>query len=159
MIGDGISTIRELIDEKNSNPRRGESRQKQFTLYWIKENETTKALLAEKKYNYKTIPPKGEIVYLQKDPFLKLGGDLIEITPIVHQDNLKLFSDLARFFDIRLTGIDFLAGDIAKSWKDQPCAILELNGAPCVELHHFPSSGVPTNPAGALADMFFKYYL
>ena len=159
VMGDGISTIRELIDEKNSNPRRGESRQKQFTLYWIKENETTKALLAEKKYNYKTIPPKGEIVYLQKDPFLKLGGDLIEITPIVHQDNLKLFSDLARFFDIRLTGIDFLAGDIAKSWKDQPCAILELNGAPCIELHHFPSSGIPTNPAKALADMFFKYYL
>lgn len=159
VVGDGISTIRELIDKKNSDPRRGESHQKQFTLYKIVENEATKTSLAEKGYGYKTIPQKGEIVYLQKDPFLKLGGDLIEVTPNIHKDNLRLFSDLARFFDIRITGIDFLAGNIAVSWKNQPCAILELNSVPCIELHHFPSSGIPTNPAKALADMFFKYYL
>jgi len=159
VLGDGILTIRGLIDKKNNDPRRGEPNQKQFTLYKIVENETTKTLLQEKGYDHKTILKKGEIVYLQKDPFLKLGGDLSEITPNVHQDNLKLFSDLARFFDIRITGIDFLARDIAVSWKNQPCAILELNSAPCIELHHFPSSGIPTNPAKALADMFFKYYL
>jgi len=159
VVGDGISTIRELIDKKNSDPRRGESHQKQFTLYKIVENEVTKTSLAEKGYGYKTIPQKGEILYLQKDPFLKLGGDLIEVTPNIHKDNLRLFSDLARFFDIRITGIDFLAGNIAVSWKNQPCAILELNSVPSIELHHFPSSGIPTNPAKALADMFFKYYL
>jgi D-alanine-D-alanine ligase-like ATP-grasp enzyme len=159
VVGDGISTIRELIDKKNSDPRRGETQQRQFTLYKIVENETTKTLLAEKGYDGKTIPPKGEVVYIQKDPFLKLGGDLVEVTTNVHKDNLRLFSDLARFFDVRVTGIDFLARDIAVSWKNQPCAILELNSVPCIELHHFPSSGIPTNPAGALADMFFKYYL
>ena len=159
IVGDGISTIRELIDKKNNDPHRGESHQKQFTLYKIVENETTKKLLAPKGYTNNTILKKGEILYLQKDPFLKLGGDLVEVTPIVHKDNLKLFSDLARFFDIHLTGIDFLAQNIALSWKNQPCAILELNSAPCIELHHFPSSGTPTNPAKALADMFFQYYL
>ncbi|MBI2577525.1 MAG: hypothetical protein HYV77_01635 [Candidatus Wildermuthbacteria bacterium] len=105
------------------------------------------------------IPKNREIIYLQKDPFLKLGGDLVEVTPSIHRDNLKLFRDLARFFDIRITGIDFLAHDIGMSWKNQPCAVLELNSMPCIELHHFPSSGAPTNPAKALADMFFKYYL
>lgn len=159
IIGDGISTIRELIDKKNNDPHRGNPHQKQFTLYKIVENEITKRLLAEKGYTYNTILKKGEILYLQKDPFLKLGGDLVEVTSIVHKDNLKLFRDLARFFDIRLTGIDFLARDIAVSWKDQPCAILELNSVPNIELHHFPYSGTPTNPAKALADMFFKYYL
>jgi len=159
IVGDGISTIRELIDKKNNDSRRGESYQKQFTLYKIIENETTKKLLATKEYTNNTTLKKGEILYLQKDPFLKLGGDLVEVTPIVHKDNLKLFNDLARFFDIRLTGIDFLAQNIAVSWKSQICAILELNSAPCIELHHFPSSGKPTNPAKALADMFFKYYL
>ena len=158
ILGDGISTIRKLIDEKNKDPRRGEPNQKQFTLYGIVENETTKRLLSEKEYSHNAIPSKEEVVYLQKDPFLKLGGDLVEVTPNVHKDNLGLFRDLARFFDIRLTGIDFLAGNIAISWKDQPCAILELNSVPCIELHHFPSSGLPTNPAKALADLFFKYY-
>ncbi len=159
IVANGISTIRELIDKKNNDPRRGEPHQKQFTLYKIIENETTKRLLAEKGYDHNTIPSKGEIIYLQKDPFLKLGGDLVEVTSIVHKDNLKLFNDIARFFDIRITGIDFLTRDIAVSWKNQPCVILELNSVPCIELHHFPSSGAPTNPAKALADMFFKYYL
>lgn len=159
IVGDGISTIRELIDKKSNDPRRGEPHQKQFTLYKIAETKTTKTLLEEKGYNYKTIPKKGEIIYLQKDPFLKLGGDLIEATPNVHKDNLRLFRDIALFFDIRITGIDFIAENISKSWKNQACAILELNSVPCIELHHFPSFGAATNPAKALADMFFKYYL
>jgi D-alanine-D-alanine ligase-like ATP-grasp enzyme len=158
VVGDGTSTIRALIERKNSDPARGEPRQKQFTLYKIREDETTERLLTEKGYDEGTVPGNGEVVYLQKDPFLKLGGDLIEVTPTVHKDNLKLFRDLARFFDIRLTGIDFLARDIAVSYRDQPCAILELNSAPCIELHHFPSSGTPTDPARKLAEMFFKYY-
>ena len=157
--GDGVSTIRELIKKKNGDPRRGKPHQKQFTLYEIVENETTEILLAEKGYSRETIPKKGEVVFLQKDPFLKLGGDLVETTSSVHEDNIRLFGDLARFFDIRITGIDFLAKSIATSWKEQPCAILELNSLPCIELHHFPSSGTPTDPAKALADMFFKYYL
>jgi len=157
--GDGVSTVRALIDKKNLDPRRGEPQQKQFTLYKIVENETTQDLLAARGYGFETIPAKGETVFLQKDPFLKLGGDLVEVTPQVHKNNMELFRELARFFDIRITGIDFLAADIAAPWENQPCAVLELNSAPCIELHHFPSSGTPTDPAKALADMFFKYYL
>jgi cyanophycin synthetase len=159
IVGDGVSTIRTLIDLKNLDPRRGETHQNQFVLNKIVRNETTKILLNEKGYGIDSIPKKGEIVYLQRDPFLKLGGDLVELTPTVHPDNIKLFKDLANHFDIRITGIDFLAEDISKSWKEQSCAILELNSLPCIELHHFPYSGAPTNPAGALADMFTKYYL
>jgi cyanophycin synthetase len=159
IVGDGVRTIRTLIDLKNLDPRRGEPHQNQFVLNKIIQNDVTDALLTEKGYGMDSVPRKGEIVYLQRDPFLKLGGDLIELTPTVHPDNIKLFKDLARHFDIRITGIDFLAEDISRSWKDQSCAILELNSLPCIELHHFPSRGTPTNPAGALADMFTKYYL
>jgi len=159
VIGDGISTIRDLIDKKNNDFHRGEPQQKEFTLYKIVENETTKKLLLEKGYALSMIPKKYEIVYLQKDPFLKLGGDLVEETPKVHPDNSQLFRDIAKFFDIHVVGIDFLAQDISYSWKNQRCAILELNSAPCIELHHFPSFGKPQNVAGALVDLFFKYYL
>ncbi len=149
VIGDEISTIRELIDEKN----------KKSAFYKIVENETTKNLLAKKGYGLSAIPKKNELVYLQKDPFLKLGGDLVEITPEVHPENLRLFRDIAKFFDIRVVGLDFLCQDIAIPWKNQECAVLELNSLPCIELHHFPSSGIPQNAAGALVDLFFKYYL
>jgi len=157
--GDGVSTIKRLIDKKNNDSRRGEPHQKEFTLYRIVENETLKKTLREKAYNFSTVPQKGEIVYLQKDPFLKLGGDLIEVTPQVHPDNTQLFREIAKFFDIRLVGIDFLAQNISDSWKNQRCAVLELNSAPCIELHHFPSSGTPQNVAGAVVNLFLKYYL
>lgn len=159
VVGDGISTIRALIDKKNSDSNRGNPHQKEYTLYKIVENETTEKLLSEKGYNFLSVPKKDKIVFLQHDPFLKLGGDLIEVTPQVHPDNLKLFHQVARFFDIRVVGIDFLAQDISRSYKEQQCAILELNSIPCIELHHFPFSGAPQNVAAAAADLFFKYYL
>lgn len=159
VVGDGILTIRQLVEEKNCDKKRGEPHQKDFTLYKIVISETTTKLLAEKNYNLETVPKKNEIIHLQKDPFLKLGGDLVEVTMSVHPDNIQLFKDIAKFFDIRLVGIDFLVPDISSSWKNQHCAVLELNSVPCIEIHHFPSSGTPQNVANALVALFFKYYL
>jgi len=159
VIGDGYSTIQELIRKKNNEPNRGKPDQKEFTLYKLVINEVTRDLLGQKNYLFETIPQKGEIVWLQKDPFLKLGGDLIETTNQVHPDNIQLFREIAKFFDIRLVGIDFLARDISNPWEYQPCAVLELNSLPCIEMHHFPSSGRPQNVAKAVVDLFFKYYL
>ncbi|TSC56927.1 MAG: cyanophycin synthetase [Parcubacteria group bacterium Greene0714_21] len=168
VVGNGILTVRELIDKKNNSPNRGPLRsregeaskphQKEHTLYTIVENAVTETLLSKKGYTFFSVPKESEVVFLQYDPFLKLGGDLVEVTNTVHPDNLTLVKQAARYFDIRVVGIDFLAQDISRSWKEQQCAILELNSAPCIELHHFPSAGEPTNPAKALADMFFKYY-
>lgn len=159
VVGNGGSTIRELIDRKNSDPNRGDGRQKQYILHKIVENETTEKLLSKRGYTFYNIPKSGEIIFLQQNPFLKLGGDLVEMTPQIHPDNLNLFRQVAIFFDIRVVGIDFLAQDISRSYKEQQCAILELNSLPCIELHHFPFSGAPQNVAGAVADLFFKYYL
>lgn len=159
IVGDDLHTIRELIDIKNKDPQRGEPRQKECILYKIVENESTKELLREKSYNNSSIPKKGEVVYLQKDPFLKLGGDLVEVTDSLHPDNLQLFRDIAKFFDVRVVGIDFLAQDISLSWKNQICAVLELNSAPCIEMHHFPFSGKPQNVANSLVNLVFRYYL
>ena len=157
VVGDGNSTIRELIEMKNN--KRGEPNQKDFTLYKIVIDETTTKLLSEKGYTLETRPKKDEIVYLQKNPFLKLGGDLVEVTNVVHPDNIQLFKDIAKFFDIRLVGMDFLVPDITSSWRNQQCAVLELNSVPCIEMHHFPSSAKTRNVANALVDLFFKYYL
>ncbi len=156
--GNGVSTIKELIDDKNKKQNRDDLVQKNSLLHKIAEDKTTEKLLAEKGYGYYSVPENNEIVWLQKDPFLKLGGDLVELTPQVHPDNIKLFEDTAKLFDIRVVGIDFLCRDISIPWHDQPCAILELNSLPCIEMHHFPSSGAPQNVAKAMTDLFFKYY-
>jgi len=159
VVGNGVLSIRELIDKKNSNTKRGEPYENEYVLYKIVENEISKKMLSKQECRLSTIPKNGEVIFLQQDPFLKLGGDLIEVTPEVHPDNFRLFREVAKFFDIRVVGIDFLIQNISHSWKNQQCAILELNSVPCIELHHFPSSGTPQNAAKAVTDLFFKYYL
>ncbi len=151
--GDGKSTIQELATEKNN------SRVENPVLHKIVIDKTTAACLNERNYDLKTVLRMGEAVYLQKDPFVRLGGDLCEVTSGVHPDNLQLFKDIAKFFDMRLVGIDFMVLDISKSWRNQETAVLELNSAPCIEVHQYPSSGKPQNVARAVSDLFFKYYL
>jgi len=159
VVGDGFLNIFELVEKKNADKMRGETHRTDTPLYKLVVNSTTRALLSEKGYTMKSIPVEGEEIPVQKNPFLKLGGDLVEVTEHMHPDNLKLFKDISQRFDIRLVGIDFIAPDISRSWKEQPSAILELNSVPCIEMHHFPSSGTPQNVAGMLVDMFFKYYV
>ncbi len=159
IVGDGRRTIRELIDAKNTDPRRGNLDAAHSTLHKITENSMSKKMLGEKNYTALTVLKNGETFFLQKDPFLKWGGDLREVTPFVHPDNIKLFEDVARAFEIHAVGIDFIIPDIRASWKQQSCAVLELNSMPAIDLHHSPTEGTPTNPAKTLVDMFFKYYL
>ncbi len=156
VVGDGSSTIQVLVNKKNVDKEDG---RRHALLRKIVIDETTTVLLSEKKYDLSTVPPRDETVYLQKNPFLRLGGELIEVTGNVHPDNMQLFKDIAKFFDIRLVGMDFMVPDISVSWKKQSCAILELNSMPCIEMHHFPSSGTPRNVASVVVDLFFKYYV
>ncbi len=155
VIGDGVSTIQALVNKKNEYKQNGRHH---GLLHKVVIDDTTDGLLLEKKYDLSSVPPKSEVVYLQKNPFLKLGGELIEVTWNTHPDNMQLFKDVARFFDIRLVGMDFMIPDITVSWRKQHSAFLELNNMPCIEMHHFPSSGTPQNVADAVVNLFFKYY-
>jgi D-alanine-D-alanine ligase-like ATP-grasp enzyme len=158
--GDGKLAIKELVERKDKARERKESSGLGYSsvLHKVTINDTTDRLLGEQGHTLNTVPEEEEVVYLQADPFLTLGGDLAEVTEATHPENLQLFKDIAKFFDMRLVGIDFIAPDINASFTSQQCAVLELNSVPCIELHHFPSSGRPQNVAGALVDLFSSAY-
>jgi len=157
VIGDGKSTIKQLVEKKNQDPRRGRADQHEFIFAKILINETSEKLLANKNYSWQTILPEKEIFCLQKDSFVRLGGDIIEVSDQVHGENIKMFREIAKTFKARVVGIDFLAKDVSKPWQEQKCAVLELNANPAFETHHFPISGRPQNVAEKIANMFIKY--
>lgn len=158
IVGDGSRTIRELIDIKNSGLRRGKPGQKDTTLYKIVIDGTTEHLLSDGGRSLSSIPQSGEFVYLQEKVILDLGADLFEVSGEMHSDNKELMSEVSRVFNARLVGIDFLAEDISKSWKEQKSAIVELNSLPYIDMHHFPTEGEPVNVAGFLCDMVERHY-
>jgi D-alanine-D-alanine ligase-like ATP-grasp enzyme len=156
--GDGAHSIRELVEIKNHDPARGNPRQKDTTLYKIVVDETSEELLALQNVEWRSIPEVGKTIYLQKKIILDLGADLREVTPLVHSDNVELFRRVASIFEVRLVGLDFLAEDISRSWKEQSCGIIELNSLPYIDMHHFPTWGEPVNVAGYVCDLVEKYY-
>lgn len=148
--GDGKQTVRSLMAQKNAQPERhihpGE------TTFYHPIRETADAeVLAH-------IPADGEQVWLAEDPFMRNGGDLEEVSESVHADNRILAQNVAKRFGMKLVAFDFICEDITQSWKEQSCAILELNSLPSIEMHHLPSRGEPQDVAGAIADMAVRYY-
>ncbi|MBT5338758.1 hypothetical protein HN858_01520 [Candidatus Falkowbacteria bacterium] len=145
VVGDGNLTIDQLVAIKNADPARDGS-----FYYPLKLNSDT---------DLNFIPKNNETVYLQKNPFMKLGGDIEEVTQKVSEENLNLFKKLSENLNIKVLGLDFICQDISLPWNQQTCGILEVNTLPCIEIHHLPTSGEAQNPAKAILQMIKKYYL
>jgi cyanophycin synthetase len=53
-----------------------------------------------------------------------------DCTAAIHPDNRELAETLARAFHMDALGIDFMTPDIGRSWREVPCAVLEINATP-----------------------------
>ncbi|MEK7498756.1 MAG: hypothetical protein AAB611_02785 [Patescibacteria group bacterium] len=158
VVGDDVHTIQELVTIKNTDPRRKESPNKNTTHYHIVLDETSEELLKEQGVTLLSVPKTGKTVFLQKKVILDLGAELIEVTPIAHPDNIKLFREVAKLFGMKIVGVDLIGESIERSWKNQTCAIIELNSLPYIDMHHYPYTGKPQNVAKAILEMALKYY-
>ncbi len=159
IVGDGISTVRSLINGKNAELTRDLARYRYPLLWPITENYETDKLLREQHNAYESIPAKSEVVLLQRDPYLRLGGDVIEETDQIHPTNRSLAIEIAKHFGLHVAGIDIMLEDIARPWAEQHAAVLEINSLPCFEVHEVPTEGKPQHVAEKLVDLFLKYYV
>lgn len=155
VIGDGKSTIKKLVENKNQNPLRGKSDQPNTTLHKITFNEEKLIFLLLKKLTPESIPKKGEKVILHHKINTSSGADLYDVTEKIHSDNRQIFIRCAEIFDAKVLGIDFIAPDISKSYKNQRCGIIEVNTMPYIDMHHHPLKGKSRNASGALLDLIF----
>lgn len=156
IIGDGLSTVEELILEKNGRHKRGGTHQKNTTLHRIPVDNNLKKTIAIKGLTLKSIIAKNKVVCLQDKFILSQGCDIIGHTTNTHPDNRKLFFDIASFLDADLLGIDFICPDIRQSYKSQQTAVLELNSLPYIDMHQYPSHGEPDNVAEEVWDMILE---
>jgi D-alanine-D-alanine ligase-like ATP-grasp enzyme len=151
VIGDGIHTIRELVDIENRNPLRQGPIFHHLCTGKDEENE-----LHFWHHTWDTIPAKDEVVTLGQKTSRAVGGGITDVTDEIHPDNIELLEKIGKVLDDPLIGVDFIMEDISKSWRDQPrCGVIECNSAPFIDLHHFPLVGKPRNVAGALWDIIY----
>jgi D-alanine-D-alanine ligase-like ATP-grasp enzyme len=150
--GDGTSTIRELIERENKNPRRNGP-----TFHQLPTDETVDEELIKKALNRDSVPPRGEIVILNPHISRYYGGSTSDFTNRVHPDNANLFRHLAAVLGDSLVGVDFIIGDMEKSWHEQKlCGVIECNSLPNIDLHHDVLYGESRDIGGLLLDIAFE---
>ena len=153
VVGDGVHTIDQLMEEVNRDPRRGIGHEKVLTrLVFDHQAET---LLAKKGYTQDTVPADGERVFLRSTGNLSTGGTATDVTDIVHPDNVEMAERAVKAIGLDVGGVDFLTSDIAESYKDIGGAICEINAAPGYRMHMAPSEGRARDVAGPTIDMLF----
>ncbi|MEP1094896.1 MAG: cyanophycin synthetase, partial [Cyclobacteriaceae bacterium] len=153
VVGNGKSTIQELIDKVNEDPRRGYGHEKVLTR--IEVNDLTKSILKEHRKNLKSVLKKGEVFNLKDTANLSTGGTAEDVTDIVHPYNIFMAERIAKIVDLDICGIDIMTTDIGQPLPETGGAVLEVNAGPGFRMHLAPAEGLPRNVAGHVIDMLY----
>ena len=153
VVGDGESTIAQLIDRVNHDPRRGYGHEKVLTQIIV--DDQTKELLRAKDYTLATILNKGEKLVLKTTANISTGGTAIDRTDDVHPENVFLFERIAQIIGLDIAGVDVIAPDISTPLRENGGGIIEVNAAPGFRMHLSPSDGIGRNVAEHVVDMLF----
>jgi len=153
VIGDGKQNIQQLIDETNLDPRRGYGHENVLTQ--IDVDRDTMDLLTKLNYTLETVPKKDEIVYLKSTANLSTGGTSIDVTDMMHPENIFICERISRVIGLDICGIDIMATNLTQPLKENGGCILEVNAAPGFRMHLAPSEGLPRNVAAPVIDMLY----
>ncbi len=156
VVGDGKSTIKELVEEVNKDPRRGYGHENVLTKITI--NDLTKTIIAAKGYTEDSVPKAGEMVILKDTANLSTGGTAEDVTDIVHPSNVSMAERISKIIDLDICGIDIMTTDISKPLEETGGAVLEVNAGPGFRMHLAPTTGLPRNVAAPVIDKLFPQH-
>jgi cyanophycin synthetase len=153
VVGDGKSTIQQLIDQTNADPRRGYGHEKVLTFIEI-DGQAIRCVTASG-YTLDSVLPKNEILALKTTANISTGGTAIDRTDEVHPHNAFLFERIARIIGLDVAGIDIIAPNVSEKLSDNGGGIIEVNAAPGFRMHLAPSEGIGRNVAEHVIDMLY----
>ncbi|MEA5551455.1 acetate--CoA ligase family protein [Anabaena cylindrica UHCC 0172] len=154
VVGDGYSTIRELIKRENRHPKRRDTPTSPMSKILI--NEGMELYLNEQRLGLDSIVKSDRTIYLSKVANISSGGISINVTNTIHPDNIILAQDIAQNFRLTCLGIDIIAKNISKSWKSGNFTILKINAAPGILMHLNPVKGESIDVPFHILSTFFK---
>ena len=139
VLGDGVHTVRELVDQVNADPRRGTGHATSLTK--IRFDDIALARLAEDGLTAESIPAKGQRVILRNNANLSTGGSATDVTDDVHPDFAARAIAAAQMVGLDIAGVDIVCKNVHRPLEEQGGGIVELNAAPGLRMHLQPSYG------------------
>ncbi len=154
IVGDGTSTIGELVDRENASPARLDT--PTSPLGKILVDQAMIEFLGEQNLTLDSIVERGQTVVLRKVANLSAGGVSLDATRMIHLDNIILAQDIAQHFRLTCLGIDVITRNLATSWKQGNLGIIEINAAPGIFMHLKPAIGESVDVPSYILNTFFQ---
>ena len=139
VVGDGDSTVAQLVDRVNADPRRGTGHATPLTR--IRLDDIAKNRLAEQGLTVDSVPTKGQRVILRNNANLSTGGTATDVTDDVHPEVAARCIAAAKMIGLDICGVDVVCETVMRPLEEQRGGIVEVNAAPGLRMHTNPSYG------------------
>jgi len=137
--GDGQQTIRQLVDQVNADPLRGDGHATSLTK--IRFDDIALATLKKQGFDADSVPPAGTLIFLRNNANLSTGGSATDVTDEVHPEMAARAVSAARMIGLDICGVDVVAETVQYPLEDQHGSVVEVNAAPGLRMHLNPSFG------------------
>jgi cyanophycin synthetase len=155
VVGDGQSTVRQLVDKVNADPRRGDGHATSLTK--IRFDDIALARLKEQGFDADSVPTKGARVVLRNNANLSTGGTATDVTDDVHPEVAARAVMAAQMVGLDVCGVDVVCESVLKPLEEQNGGIVEVNAAPGLRMHLQPSFGKGRDVGSAIIDTMFSH--
>lgn len=148
IVGDGVRTVKELIEDKNKtrHPRVSE----------VLINDDLKNFIGRIGYTTESILPEGEVLILSAKTGRMYGSYTKEMLPEVHPKMYSIFEKVGKLCDAPILGFDLIMADPTKDPEQERWGIIECNSLPFIDLHYMALEGEPINLAKNVWDLWNK---
>jgi cyanophycin synthetase len=153
VVGDGIHTVKELVDKVNADPRRGDGHSTSLTK--IKFDDIAIGRLKLQDMEPNSVPEKGRRVILRNNANLSTGGTATDVTDDVHAEVAARVVVAAQMVGVDVCGVDVVCESVLKPLEEQNGGIVEVNAAPGLRMHISPSFGKGRNVGKAIIDYMY----
>ena len=154
VVGDGEHSIRQIVDQVNLDPLRGDGHATPLTK--IRFDDIALATLASQGMNADSIPAKGKRVLLRNNANLSTGGSATDVTDEVHPELAARMVTAAQMVGLDIAGVDLVAETVIKPMEEQKAGIVEINAAPGLRMHLSPSFGKGRPVGEAIVSTMFN---
>ncbi len=154
VIGDGVLTVRQLVDKVNADPRRGDGHATSLTK--IRFDDIAIARLDLQGLKPDSVPEKGRRVILRNNANLSTGGTATDVTDDVHPEVAARVIAAAQTVGLDICGVDVMCESVHRPLEDQNGGVVEVNAAPGLRMHLSPSFGKGRNVGEAVASHLYK---
>lgn len=155
VVGDGLHTVRELVEQANQDPRRGVDHEKPLTR--IPLDEVAEQTLRGQGLRWDDVPAAGQVVWLRDSANLSTGGEALDVTEDVDPSYRRMAERAARCVGLDVCGVDLVVVRPERAYEPGSAYVIEVNACPGIRMHLHPSQGMPRDVADAIVESLFPW--